>query len=97
MSKILPLCLKIKTSVFVILREILLAFSHFERDLRSLFTYLLISFIVLLMFKKQVSYAKWKVGEFLIAKLRSLIKIKKSKGPKTDPYGTLHSNFDDQS
>ena len=33
-SKTLPLRLTIKTSVFVMLREILLAFSHFERDLR---------------------------------------------------------------
>ena len=57
-SKTLPLRLKIKTLVFVILNEILLAFSHFERDLRSLFAYLLISFIVLLMFKKQLSPAK---------------------------------------
>ena len=32
-SKTVPLPLKIKTSVFVILREILLEFSHFERDL----------------------------------------------------------------
>ena len=67
--------LKIKTSVFVILREILLESSHFERDLRSLFPYLLISFIMCLMFKKQVSSAKWMVDGFVIAKLRSLIKI----------------------
>ena len=43
------------------------------------------------MFKKQVSSAKWKVDEFLIANLRSLIKIKKSNGPKADPCGTLRS------
>ena len=44
---------------------------------------------MLLMFKKQVSSTKWKADEFLIAKLRLLIKIKKSKGPKTDPCGIL--------
>ena len=56
-----------------------MAFSHFERDLRSLFTYMLISFIVYLMGEKQVSTAKWKVDEFHIAKLRSLIKTKKAR------------------
>ena len=80
MTKTVPLHLKIKASVFVVLREILSAFSHFERDLRSLFKYLLISFIVFLMFKKQVSSTKWKIHEFLIAKLKSLIKIKKKWG-----------------
>ena len=57
----------------------MLAFSHFERDLRSLFTYMLISFIVHLMVEKQVSTAKSKVDELHIAKLRSLIKIKKAR------------------
>ena len=57
----------------------MLAFSHFERDLRSLFTYMLISFIVHLMVEKQVSKAKSKVDELHIAKLRSLIKIKKAR------------------
>ena len=76
MPKAPPFHLKIKLSVFVILIENLLASSHFERDLRS---HLLISFIVLLMFKKQESAAKWKADEFLIENLRSLIKIKKSK------------------
>ena len=52
-SKTVPLHLKIETSVFVILREILLEFSYFERDLRSLFTYFIISFIVFLIFNKQ--------------------------------------------
>ena len=56
-----------------------MAFSHFERDLRSLFTYMLISFIVHLMVEKQVSTAKSKVDELHIAKLRSLIKIKKAR------------------
>ena len=55
-SKTLPLRLKLKTSAFVILKEILLAFSHLESDLRSLFTYLLIPFTVLLIFKKQVIF-----------------------------------------
>ena len=83
--------LKIKTSVFVILREILLESSHFERDLRSLFTYLLIFFNVLLMFKKQVSSEKWRFDKLLIANIRSLMKIKKSRGPETNPCGTPHS------
>ena len=43
------------------------------------------------MFKEQVLSAKWKVDEFLIANLRSLIKIKKSNGPKAYPCGTLRS------
>ena len=43
------------------------------------------------MYKKQVSSAKWKVDEFLIANLRSLMKIKKSNGPKGDPCGKLRS------
>ena len=50
-------------------------------------------FWVPILFTGEVSCAKWKVDEFLIAKLRSLIKIKKSKGPKTDPCGTPHSIF----
>ena len=41
----------------------------------------------------QVSSKKRKVDGFLIAKLRSLIKIKKNKGPKTDPCGSPHSIF----
>ena len=40
------------------------------------------------MFKRQVSSAKWKVSECFIAVLRSFMKIKKSKGPRTEPYGT---------
>ena len=40
------------------------------------------------MFERQVSSAKWKVLEFFIAMLKSFMKIKKSKGPRTEPYGT---------
>ena len=40
------------------------------------------------MFNREVSSAKWKVSEFSIVILRSLIKIKKSKGPRTEPHGT---------
>ena len=42
------------------------------------------------MFNRQVSLAKWKVSEFFFffAILRSLIKIKKSDGPRTEPSGT---------
>ena len=69
----------------------LLAFSHFERDLRSLFNYCLLSFIVLLMFNRQVSRERQEVNEYDIAKLRLLIKIKKSKGPKKDHCGTLYA------
>ena len=43
---------------------------------------------MLLMFNRNVSSAKWKVDEFHSAKLKSLIKIKKNKGPKTDFCGT---------
>ena len=46
---------------------------------------------MLLIFNRQVSSGKWKVDEFNVAILRSLIKIKKSKGPKTDSCGTPHS------
>ena len=35
------------------------------------------------MFKRQVLSATWKVSECFIAMLRSLMKIKKSKGPRT--------------
>ena len=56
-SRTLSLLLNIKSLVFVMLRETLLAFSHFERNLRSLFTYLLISFIVFLMFNREVASA----------------------------------------
>ena len=45
------------------------------------------------MFKKLVSSAKWKVLESLIAVLRSFMKIKKSKGPRTEPCGTLLYSF----
>ena len=57
MPNTLPLRLYNITSVFVILRKVLLAFSYFENELRSLFTCLLIPFITFLMFNRQVSSA----------------------------------------
>ena len=79
--------LKIMTSVLATLREILFACSHWIRNLRSLLTTLFIFLIESLMFNRQVSSANWKISEFFIGILRSLIKIKKSKGPRTKPWG----------
>ena len=72
------------TSVLATLREILYVATRSETLLTTLFIFLIES----LMFNRQVSSAKWKVSEFFIAILRSLIKIKKSKGPKTEHWGT---------
>ena len=73
------------TSVLAVLKEILFACSHWIRNLRSLLTILFIFLIESLMFNRQVSSENEKVSEFFIAILRSLIKIKKSKGPRTEP------------
>ena len=80
--------LKITTSVLATLREILLAFNHWTRNFKSLLTTLFICLTESLMFKRQVSSAKWKVSECFIAMLRSFMKIKKSNGPRTEPYWT---------
>ena len=45
------------------------------------------------MFNRQVSSVEWKVSKFFIALLKSLIKIKKSKGRRSElwsaPYFTV--------
>ena len=78
-------------SVLAALREILFPCSHWIRTLRSLLTTLFIFLTESLIFNSQVSSTKWKIFEFFIVMLRFLIKIKKSKGPRTDPWGTWYS------
>ena len=89
--------LKIMTSVLATLKKILFTCSHWIRNLRSLLTTLFIFLIDSLMLNRQVSSAKWKISEFFIAILRSLIKIKKSNGSRTKPWGTPYFTVCNQS
>ena len=85
LSNALTLSLKITTSFLVTLRDILFALTQYKRLFRSLLADLLISFIDCFALSKQVSSAKWNVVEFLMAKYKSLIKIRKINGQRTGP------------
>ena len=79
--------LKIISSVFETLNEILLALSQFVRFFRSIFKNLFNLFSDLLMIRRFVSPAKWYTLQCFIATCRSEIYSGKSKGPKTNPCG----------
>ena len=77
------------TSALATLREVQLAFNYWTINIKSLLTTLFVCLTEYLMFKRQVSSAKCEVSEFFIAMLiRPFMKIKKSKRPRTEPYGT---------
>ena len=82
--------LKTISYVFQTFSEILLALSQFVRFFRTIFKSLVNLFCDLLMISRIVSSAKWWTLQCLIATCRSLMYIRKSKGPKTDPCGTPH-------
>ena len=84
-----PDFLKYISSVFVELRLILLASSQWVRHLRSLLIFLvLFGNDLFKMCIRFVSSAKCLVVEYLMHLCRSLMYIRKSRGPRTDPWGT---------
>ena len=87
------LFLKIMTSVFLAFRAILLAFRQEESSFKSLLRVLLILPTEFCLFKIHVSSAEWNREENLIALCRSLIYKTKTRGPRTDPWGTPSPTF----
>ena len=80
---------KMIISVLLVLKLILFELSHFDKNNRSWLMCLLIFFNKdLFEYKRFVWSANRCTSLFLIALWRSLINIKNSKGPKTDPWGT---------
>ena len=88
------LCLKITSSVFLTLSEILLAFSQSVRFFMSRLIYLLSLFTDLLKWSKFVSSAKWWTFQNFIGRFRSLIYIKNKSGPSTEPWATPYFTED---
>ena len=78
---------KMIISVLLVLKLILFDLSHFDKNDRS-WLMCLIFFKDLFEYERFVSSANRCTSPFLIALWRSLINIKNSKGPKTDPWGT---------
>ena len=83
---------KMIISVLLVFKLILFDLSHFDKNDRSWLMCLLIFFKDLFEYKRFVSSANRCTSLFLIALWRSLINIKNSKGPKTDPWGTPIGN-----
>ena len=79
---------KMIISVLLVFKLILFDLSHFGKNDRSWLMCLLIFFKDLFEYKRFVLSANRCTSLFLIALWRSLINIKNSKGPKTDPWGT---------
>ena len=65
-----------------------LALSQKESSLRSLFRVLLMACMLSWMFRRPVSSAKSKGEENLIELCKSFMYSRKSREPRTDPYGT---------
>ena len=82
--------LNIINSVFETFNEIFLALSQFVRFLRSILKSLFNLFSYLLVISRFVSSAKWWNLQCFITTCKSLMYIRKMKGPKTDPCGTPH-------
>ena len=85
--------LKKISSVLVVFSDILFARSHWFRDFRSVFRFLtmfLFRFcsLFLIEYRRLVSSAKCRTVECLIQVWRSLIYMRNSRGPRTDPCGT---------
>ena len=86
---VLSLVLKIIISVLLAFRDILLLRNHWQRCFISWFICLFIFFKELLVQSKFVSSAKWWTELCCIALWRSFIYKRNSRGPRTDPCGTL--------
>ena len=82
--------LKITSSVFLTLSEILLALSQYNRFFKSILTSLLSFLIDLPKYNKLVSSAKWCTLQNFIAWLRSFMYNKNRRGPRTEPWVTPH-------
>ena len=67
-------------------REILLAISQWIMFFKSKFTFLFMSFMDLLAYSKLVSSAKWCMSEYFTRLCKSMMYVRKSRGPST---GTL--------
>ena len=72
------------------LREIQLTFNHWNRNFKFSLTTLFVCLTESLLFKMQVSSAKSKGLQCFIAMLRSFMKIRRGKGPGTEPRGTSY-------
>ena len=73
---------------FLTLSEILFAFNHFTRCVKSGLTILFSFLIELLRHNRLMSSAKWWTLQNFIAWFRSFIYNKHRRGPRTDPWGT---------
>ena len=75
------------SSVLSALREILLVLSQWIMFFRSKLTLLFMSFMDLLAYNKLASSAKWCMSEYVTMLCKSLMYIRKSKDPSTEPWG----------
>ena len=88
-----PLDLGLNSSISVlrVFKDILLPLSHVVRRFKSWLICSFIFFKELPTSSKLVSSAKWYTLLNFMACFRSLMYIKKSSGPKTEPCGTPNS------
>ena len=87
---LLDLGLNSKILVLIVFKDILFALSHAVRSFKSWLICLLIFFKVLSTSSKLVSSAKWCTLMNFMAWFMSLMHIKKSIGPRTEPCGTTN-------